>query len=54
MPTIPLALSDPLAALLKQTFGFDTFRALQREIMEEILAGRDPSVSSSPLFSCRD
>ncbi len=33
--------SDPLADLLKQTFGFDTFRPLQREIMEEILAGRD-------------
>ena len=38
MPTEP---PDPLADLLKQTFGFDTFRPLQREIMEEILAGRD-------------
>lgn len=38
MPTEP---PDPLADLLKQIFGFDTFRPLQREIMEEILAGRD-------------
>ncbi|MDE1170228.1 MAG: DNA helicase RecQ [Verrucomicrobium sp.] len=32
---------DRLAAALKETFGFDSFRPLQREIMEEILAGRD-------------
>ncbi|WP_395743884.1 DNA helicase RecQ [Prosthecobacter sp.] len=30
-----------LAPLLKQTFGYDTFRPLQREIMEAALAGRD-------------
>ena len=41
---MPVASSDPLPALLKQTFGFDTFRPLQREIMEEILAGRDAFV----------
>ena len=38
---MPFSSSDPLAPLLKQTFGFDTFRPLQRQIMEEILAGRD-------------
>lgn len=38
MPTKP---PDSLAKSLKQIFGFDTFRPLQREIMEEILAGRD-------------
>ena len=41
MSKMSIALSDSLAALLKQTFGFDTFRPLQREIMEEILSGRD-------------
>ncbi|MBL9113478.1 MAG: DNA helicase RecQ [Verrucomicrobiaceae bacterium] len=30
-----------LAPLLKQTFGYDTFRPLQREIMHATLAGRD-------------
>ncbi|WP_397383980.1 DNA helicase RecQ [Prosthecobacter sp.] len=30
-----------LAPLLKQTFGYDTFRPLQREIMDATLAGRD-------------
>lgn len=30
-----------LAPLLKQTFGYDSFRPLQREIMEAALAGRD-------------
>ncbi len=30
-----------LQDLLKRTFGFDAFRPLQREIMEESLAGRD-------------
>jgi len=30
-----------LAPLLKQTFGYDTFRPLQREIMEASLANRD-------------
>jgi len=38
---MPSSSPDPLTALLKQTFGFDTFRPLQREIVEEILAGRD-------------
>lgn len=32
---------DSLALALKDTFGFTTFRPLQREIMEETLAGRD-------------
>ena len=41
MSKMSIALSDSLAPLLKQTFGFDTFRPLQREIMEEILSGRD-------------
>ena len=30
-----------LPALLKQYFGYDAFRPLQREIMESTLAGRD-------------
>ena len=30
-----------LPALLKQYFGYDAFRQLQREIMESTLAGRD-------------
>jgi ATP-dependent DNA helicase RecQ len=30
-----------LSALLKQTFGYDAFRPLQREIMEASLAGQD-------------
>ena len=32
---------DTLATTLKDIFGFSTFRPLQREIMEETLAGRD-------------
>jgi ATP-dependent DNA helicase RecQ len=32
---------DPLAARLQSTFGYRTFRPLQREIMEASLAGRD-------------
>jgi ATP-dependent DNA helicase RecQ len=32
---------DSLATALKDTFGFTAFRPLQREIMEETLAGRD-------------
>jgi ATP-dependent DNA helicase RecQ len=31
----------PLSSRLKQTFGYDGFRPLQREIMEASLAGRD-------------
>ena len=34
-------MSDTLPALLKQTFGYDTFRPLQREIMDATLANRD-------------
>ena len=30
-----------LHELLKRSFGFDSFRPLQREIMEDSLAGRD-------------
>jgi ATP-dependent DNA helicase RecQ len=37
MHTMPTS----LAALLKQYFGYDSFRPLQREIMEMTLAGRD-------------
>lgn len=32
---------DQLSQELKSTFGYDTFRPLQREIMESILAGKD-------------
>jgi ATP-dependent DNA helicase RecQ len=35
---------DPLlthASILKNTFGYDTFRPLQREVIENVLAGRD-------------
>ena len=35
------AMPDSLAPLLKQYFGYDSFRPLQREIMEATLAGRD-------------
>ncbi|HEY1048357.1 MAG TPA: DNA helicase RecQ [Prosthecobacter sp.] len=34
-------MSDALLPLLKQYFGYDAFRPLQREIMETSLAGRD-------------
>ena len=33
--------SDTLKSLLKENFGYDSFRPLQREIMEASLAGRD-------------
>ncbi len=33
--------ADRLPSLLKQTFGYDSFRPLQREIMEASLSGRD-------------
>ena len=33
--------SHDLSAILKRSFGFDSFRALQKEIMENSLAGRD-------------
>src|SRR5688572_8412511 len=29
------------ASILKNTFGYDTFRPLQREVIENVLAGRD-------------
>lgn len=32
---------DQLAQALKSTFGYDSFRPLQREIMESVLGGRD-------------
>ena len=35
------AMPHLLPTLLKQTFGYDSFRPLQREIMEASLAGRD-------------
>ncbi len=34
-------MSDSLATLLKQSFGYDAFRPLQREIMDASLAGKD-------------
>ncbi len=34
-------MSDPLPGLLKQIFGYDEFRPLQREIMDATLSGRD-------------
>jgi superfamily II DNA helicase RecQ len=34
-------MTDPLLPLLKQSFGYDAFRPLQREIMAASLAGRD-------------
>lgn len=34
-------MSAALAGLLKSHFGYDSFRPLQREIMEAVLAGRD-------------
>lgn len=33
--------TSKLQDLLKRSFGFDSFRPLQREIMEDSLAGRD-------------
>jgi ATP-dependent DNA helicase RecQ len=39
---MPVATATPdLAALLKRTFGYSTFRPLQREIIEATLAGQD-------------
>src|ERR1700748_3226273 len=32
---------SPLLALLKQSFGYDEFRPLQHEIIDDALAGRD-------------
>src|SRR5580698_5661629 len=36
-----MSAAPSLELLLKQTFGYDGFRPLQREIMEKVLAGRD-------------
>ncbi|MGF1679391.1 MAG: DNA helicase RecQ [Candidatus Methylacidiphilales bacterium] len=36
-----MSLSDAIPALLKRHFGYDTFRPLQREIIDDILADRD-------------
>ena len=33
--------SDSLRALLKQYFGFESFRPLQQEIIHDVLAGQD-------------
>ena len=41
MPTATPPPADQLAHLLKQVFGYDRFRPLQREIIEASLAGRD-------------
>ncbi len=38
-PAEPLA--DPLAEALQTTFGLDDFRLRQREVIEDVLAGRD-------------
>jgi ATP-dependent DNA helicase RecQ len=35
------SVSDPLQIFLKEYFGYDSFRPLQREIIDEGLAGRD-------------
>src|SRR6184192_4975708 len=35
----------PLLTLLKQSFGFDSFRPLQEEIIRDALAGRDAFAS---------
>ncbi|HSK88274.1 MAG TPA: DEAD/DEAH box helicase, partial [Anaerolineales bacterium] len=37
---ITLPMSSP-ASILKETFGYDTFRPLQCEVIENVLAGRD-------------
>ncbi|HSL29135.1 MAG TPA: DNA helicase RecQ [Anaerolineales bacterium] len=38
--SVPINILTP-ASLLKDTFGYDTFRPLQRETIENVLAGRD-------------
>ncbi len=38
---MPFPASDPLSKKLKEHFGYSKFRPLQREIIEETLAGRD-------------
>jgi ATP-dependent DNA helicase RecQ len=40
-PAAPMPDSPNLLALLKQYFGFETFRPLQEEIIRDALAGRD-------------
>ncbi len=41
MPDLAPVSADHLAHLLKQVFGYDRFRPLQREIIDASLAGRD-------------
>ena len=41
MPDLAPVSSDHLSHLLKQVFGYDRFRPLQREIIDATLAGRD-------------
>ena len=38
--SVPVNVLTP-ASLLKDTFGYDTFRPLQREVIENVLSGRD-------------
>jgi ATP-dependent DNA helicase RecQ len=37
---LPVSLPTP-SSILKNTFGYDTFRPLQQEVIENVLAGRD-------------
>jgi hypothetical protein len=41
---VPVHTSDTLEQTLARYWGFDTFRPLQREAMDAILAGRDSLV----------
>ena len=36
-----MASPDPIQKCLKETFGYDSFRPLQRQIIEDSLGGRD-------------
>ncbi|HEX2165013.1 MAG TPA: DNA helicase RecQ [Thermoanaerobaculia bacterium] len=40
----PGDIADPLAAVLRRVWGYSSFRPLQREAMEAVLAGRDSLV----------
>jgi ATP-dependent DNA helicase RecQ len=37
----PITPDDPAAAVLREVFGFDSFRPGQREVVDAVLAGRD-------------